>query len=102
MPKSMQSELFLTDDMAGRHLVETGDGTNLRVDLDFRTVESFAATAGTPFRRRNGEVLDLVLLATCRVGEPMVVLLDLKVPGIWFTRRTTEPVTRICVVAETP
>jgi hypothetical protein len=102
MRRTMHGEPFLTDEMGGRHLVETEDGTNLRVDLDSRTVETFAVTAGTPFQRRNGEVVDLVLLATCRVGEPMVVLLDLEVPGIWFTRRTTEAVTRIGVAAETP
>lgn len=102
MRETTHGEPFLTDDMGGRHLVETEDGTHLHVDLDARTVKTFATTAETPFRRRNAEAVDLVLLATCRVGEPMVLLLDLEVPGIWFTRRTTEPVTRICIEAASP
>jgi hypothetical protein len=90
-----QGEPFLTDDMGGCHLVETAGGTSLRLDLDCRTVETFAANSRTPFSRRDGEAVDLVLLATCRVGDPMVLLLDLEVPGVWFTRRTTEPVIEI-------
>lgn len=90
-------EHFLTDDMGGRHLVETEDGTFLRIDLDGRTAETLPASMETPFRRRRGEIVDLVVVATCRVGEPMVLLLDLNIPGVWFTRRTTEPVTRIRV-----
>ncbi|WP_251449380.1 hypothetical protein [Microbacterium sp. Marseille-Q6648] len=88
------SEPFLTDDMSGVHLVETDDGTVLRVDLDTRTVATFP-TSGSPIQRRSREEVDLVLLATCRVGEPMVLLLDLDIPGVWFTRRTTEPVAGI-------
>ena len=88
-------EPLLTDDMLGRYVVSTNDGTEVQLDLDARTVRTFAGKAPAAFRRRNREAVELVLLATCRVGEPMVLLIDLGIPGIWFTRRTTEPVTRI-------
>ena len=94
MSSDTHDEPFLTDDMRGTHVVETADGTDLWVDLDARTVTTFA-TPASPLRRRTREQVDLVLLATCRVGEPMVLLLDLDIPGVWFTRRTTEPVARI-------
>jgi len=87
-------ESCLTDDMNGVHVVETSDGTQLRVDLDARVVTTYPV-AGSSIRRRRSEEVDLVLLATCRVGEPMVLLLDLDYPGVWFTRRTTEAVVRI-------
>ncbi|MDZ8276368.1 hypothetical protein R2Q81_10465 [Microbacterium aquimaris] len=94
MMDDTREEPFVTDDMTGVHLVETSDGTGLRVDLDARTVQTFPAP-GSPLSRRRVEEVDLVLLATCRLGQPMVVLLDLEIPGVWFTRRTTEPVARI-------
>ncbi len=84
----------LTDDMNGVHIVETSDGTQLRVDLDSRVVTTYPV-AGSSIRRRRSEEVELVLLATCRVGEPMVLLLDLDIPGVWFTRRTTEAVAHI-------
>lgn len=87
-------ESCLTDDMSGVHLVETSDGTQLRVDLDARVVTTYPV-AGSSIRRRRSEEVALVLLATCRVGEPMVLLLDLVIPGVWFTRRTTEVVAHI-------
>lgn len=87
-------EPCLTDDMNGVHIVETSDGTRLRVDLDDGVVTTYPV-AGSSIRRRRSEEVDLVLLATCRVGEPMVLLLDLVIPGVWFTRRTTEAVARI-------
>lgn len=88
-------EPLLIDDMPGRYVVSTEDGTEVHLDLDARTVRTYPGTAPAAFRRRNREAVELVLLATCRVGEPMVLLIDLDIAGIWFTRRTTEPVTRI-------
>lgn len=87
-------EPCLTDDMNGVHIVETSDGTQLRVDLDDRVVTTYPVV-GSSIRRRRSQEVALVLLATCRVGEPMVLLLDLDIPGVWFTRRTTEAVARI-------
>lgn len=95
MSNHLLDKPLLTDDMPGTYVVSTEGGTKVRVDLDARTVRTSAGTAPAAFRRRNKETVELVLLATCRVGEPMVMLIDLGIPGIWFTRRTTEPVTRI-------
>lgn len=87
-------EPCLTDDMNGVHIVEASDGTRLHVNLDDRVVTTYPV-AGSSIRRRRSEEVALVLLATCRVGEPMVLLLDLDIPGVWFTRRTTEAVAHI-------
>lgn len=95
MRESLHVESHLTDDMPGTYLVSTDDGTRVRLDLDARTACTFAATGPAEFRRRNRQDVELVLLATCRIGEPMVLLLDLGIDGVWFTRRTTAPVTRI-------
>lgn len=85
----------LTDDMAGAFVVVTEDGCEFRVDLDERVVRTTGRGGSSPFARGEGEIVVLIELATCRVGEPMVLFIDLLVPGVWFTRRTTEPVERI-------
>lgn len=86
---------LLTDDMSGGFIVLTDDGCEFRVDLDERVIRMTRGDASGPFARGGGEDIDLLELAMCRLGEPMVLLIDLKVPGVWFTRRTTEPVHRI-------
>lgn len=95
MREQLLEESALADDMPGSYVVSTEGGTEMHLDLDARTVRTFAGTAPAEFRRRNREIVDLVLVGTCRIGEPMVLLLDLGIHGVWFTRRTTEPVTRI-------
>lgn len=76
----------LTDDMSGVFDVHTEDGAVHRLDLDKRTAASF----------NDGQTVDsdvqqvqLLILATCRVGARMVMLIDRGAPGVRFTRRTT-------------
>jgi hypothetical protein len=95
MSSRLLEETVLSDDMNGVFVVSTADRTEVRLDLDAHTVCTFATAGSSAFSRRDREPVELVLLATCRVGEPLVMLINLRIPGIWFTRRTTEPITRI-------
>ncbi|HWL77593.1 hypothetical protein [Microbacterium sp.] len=83
----------LLDEMEGVYVVATDDGTAYLLDLEAREVTSFApgdtAAPGSPGAEW------LMTLVTCRVGQPMVMLLDRGLPGVWFTRRATRPVATI-------
>jgi len=86
---------LVTDDEEGVFNVSTDDGATHRLDLNRRTVTTrtadVPATDGTPASRP----VRIVAVVTCRVGHPMVVLIDRGVPGVSFTHRTTPPVVSI-------
>lgn len=77
MRESLHVDSRLTDDRPGTYLVSTDDGTRVHLDLDARIACTFARTGPAEFRRRHRQDVELALLATCRVGEPMELLLDL-------------------------
>lgn len=90
------------DEMDGVFVVTTEDGVAYRLDMNKRQVTR-TVKVGTRVRA----VLDpvsaaLVAVATCRVGAPMVLLIDRDVPGVLFTRRTSATVLVIDRVSPTP
>ncbi|WP_282847564.1 hypothetical protein [Microbacterium oxydans] len=90
------------DEMEGVFVVATDDGVEYRLDMDKRQV-----TRTVEVRTGVRAVLDpesaaLVAVATCRVGAPMVLLIDRDVPGVVFTRRTSAMVSTISQVSRTP
>lgn len=82
----------LTDDMSGVYDVRTDDGAIHCLDLDERAAASFDTDwpPGTHVHH-----VQLLILATCRVGERMVMLINRDSPGVRFTRRTTAVVNSI-------
>lgn len=90
------------DEMDGIFVVTTDDGVAYRLDLDERQVTR-TVEAGTGVRAvLDPESAALVAVATCRVGAPMVLLIDRNVPGVLFTRRTSATVLVIDQVSRTP
>ena len=86
---------LVTDDEDEIFDVCTDDGTIHRLDLIGRTVTTRRADGSTTEGGVVPRQARLVTVATCRVGHPMVVLIDRGVPGVSFTHRTTPPVVRI-------
>lgn len=87
----------LTDQDTGSYLVCTETGSRYLLDLDARTVlrvrtEIFGLTHAL---RRDGEDVHLLELVRCVVGAPMVLLINLFVPNVIATTRTTSVVVGI-------
>ena len=86
----------LEDDAVGRWRIITRTGTRYLLDLDRRLVrrQPDRSTGSAPMRA-DGRNVALLEIVQCRVGLPLVVLIDLKVPGAACTRRITADITRI-------
>ena len=87
----------LTDEATGRYLVTTESGSRYTLDFNRRlfrrtTNPTLVARRGL---RRDGEDIDLVEVIECRLGKPLLLLINLWVPGVWFTTRESTPVVRI-------
>ena len=90
------------DEMEGVFVVTTDDDVAYRLDMDERRVTR-TVEVGTGARAvLDPESAALVAVATCRVGAPMVLLIDRDVPGVLFTRRTSANVSTINQVSQTP
>ena len=86
----------LEDDAPGRFRITTRSGTRYLIDLDRRLIRREPAFAGgSVMMRRDGQDLDLVFLRECRVGAPLIALVDLHIRGACWTQRTSAEVTRI-------
>jgi hypothetical protein len=86
----------LEDDAPGRFRITTRSGTRYLIDLDRRLIRREPAfTGGSVVMRRDGQDLDLVFLRECRLGAPLIALVDLHLPGACWTQRTSAEVTRI-------
>lgn len=76
------------DEMQGVFVVRTEDGVTHRLDLDQRQVVRMAEVRPGFLVAIDSAPAALVAVATCRVGAPMVLLIDRGAPDVWFTRRT--------------
>ena len=86
----------LEDDAPGRFRITTRSGTRYLIDLDRRVIRREPAfVGGSVMLRRDGQNLDLVFLRECRVGAPLIVLVDLHLRGACWTQRSSAEVTRI-------
>ena len=98
MPTTAEQPLSaLTDDDHGRFLVTTASGSRYWLDLDARFLRRVTGSVlpETLRLRRDGDDVDLLEIVTCSRGDPMVVLINLHVPGVWLTTRETTTV--VCI-----
>lgn len=84
----------LVDTMTGTYSVTTEMSTYL-LDLDTRALIRVPDADNAADLRRDGEAVSLVRVQVCNVGLPMIVVIDLLVPGVWDTTRCTTPVVSI-------
>lgn len=93
----MAAITHLTDESTGRYLLTTESESRYVLDLDGRTLRREQSPSNTESvtMRRDTEEVHLVRVAHLAVGSPAVLLIDLSVPGVAVTRRTTTPVAAI-------
>ena len=87
----------LTNSSKGLWSVETLSGSNYLLDLDSRVLlrQADPATDGDNTLRRDGEPIRLIRLLRCEVGDHMLLLVNLSVPGVLWTTRVSTTVLRI-------
>lgn len=105
MPRTAdQPQDSLTDDARGHYLVTTESGSRYWLDLDARLLRRVTGPTFTETLRlrRDGDDVDLIEIVTCALGEPKVVVINLNVPGVWFTTRETTTVLSIKRIADPP
>lgn len=87
----------LTDDASGCYVVTTESASRYWLDLDRRLLRRVSSPVfhALLHLRRDGADVDLVEVVDCRLGHPMVLLINLNVPGVWLTTRESTPVVRI-------
>ncbi|WP_396668506.1 hypothetical protein [Microbacterium sp. R86528] len=103
MPSVKGALVQISDEMEGLFIVATDDGTTYQLDLHHRFVIASSAAAAAAADPATRVVVDaapakLLTVATCRLGVPMVLLIDRGIPGVWFTRRATANVRHIDAV----
>lgn len=81
--------------IAGAYAVSTSDGCRFLVDMDERLTARLGSSDEVLIEAEQARSDRLLVVATCRIGEPMVLLVDRGLPNVEFTRRETASVTRI-------
>jgi hypothetical protein len=98
MPRDLQLTTLNCRD-SGRYRVGTESGSTYLFDLDQSTVcrtSSGIEEIGADLRY-DGDTVHLLLLIDCSVGRRMALLIDLHLPGVYWTHRTS---TRVLTIAE--
>lgn len=92
----------LTDDATGCYVVTTASASRYWLDLDRRLVRRVPSPAvQVSLRmRQDGDDIHLLEIVQCHVGQPMVMLINLNVPGVWLTTRESTSVVRIDPIPE--
>jgi hypothetical protein len=93
----MNSLISLTNVITGKYLITTYSGTRHLLDLDRLTTCRLPRT-DTPdiwTLRRDTEEIDVLRLGPCEVGQRLLLILDLHVPGVGWTSRLTTAVVSI-------
>ena len=93
----------LTDDTIGCFVVTTESASRYWLDLDQRLLRRVTSPIfQSRLRlRRDGEDIDLVEVVDCRVGHPLILLINLNLPGVWLTKRESTNIVRIDPVPKT-
>jgi hypothetical protein len=85
------------DDATGCYVVTTSAGSRYWLDLDRRLLRRVPNQTVQKSRhlRRDGEDIDLLEVIRCELGQPMLLLINLNVPGVWLTTRESTTIIRI-------
>jgi hypothetical protein len=90
----------LLDDATGVYVVTTESDSKYWLDLDQRLVRRVTSlfSPETLQLREDGHLVDLLEIITCRLGQPILLMINLNVPNVWLTTRESTPVVRIDAV----
>lgn len=93
----------LTDDAIGCFVITTESASRYSLDLNQRLLRRVTSPIfQARLRLRNdGEDIDLIEVVDCRVGHPLILLINLNLPGVWLTKRESTPIVRIDPVPNT-
>ncbi|MGP6178553.1 hypothetical protein ACTU6U_14775 [Microbacterium sp. A196] len=95
MPHHDDSLDRLLDEAEGVFVVITDDGVTHHLDMDQRLVTRTDEVSPRVRIVVDSAPASILTVATCRLGVPMVLLIDRNAPGVQFTRRTTAAVISI-------
>lgn len=95
MPPHDDSMDRLLDETEGVFVVTTDDRVAHHLDMDQRLVTRAEEVSPGVRIVIDSAPASIITLATCRLGVPMVILIDRNAPGVRFTRRTAAAVVRI-------
>lgn len=95
MPSHEDSLVRVMDEMEGVFVVSTDDGVMHHLDMDQRLVTRTEEVSSGVHVLIDSTPASILTVATCRVGVPMVLLIDRNALGVQFTRRTTATVISI-------
>lgn len=92
----------LMDASTGRYLVTTISGSRYLIDLDGSTLKRLPAfdLALDRSLRRDGQDIHIVAIKDCTVGREMQLIVDLRLPGVFATKRRSTEVRRIEALGE--
>ena len=88
----------LTNNSQGFWAVETVSGSSYLLDMDNRVLLRQANPSGDEdgtLRRDGGQPIQLIRLVHSEVGDHMLLLVNLKAPGVVYTTRISTTVLRI-------
>ena len=84
----------LSDSGTGQYEIVTHSGARYLLNLNARTFRRLQQGMAGDLRR-DGDSVHLLALEQCRVGARMELLIDLEVPGVDYTRRSSTMVMQI-------
>lgn len=99
MSSHEDSLVRVTDEMEGFFVVSTEDGVTHHLDMAQRLVTRTEEISPGVRVLVDSTPAAILTLATCRIGVPMVLLIDRNALGVQFTRRTTATVVGIDTAA---
>ena len=76
---------------SGMYMIRTRSGSQQVIDLDRMTIWRVAPADTYRPLRQDGAEIDVLFIGKCEVGQELILIVDLHLPGIASTfRRTTE------------
>jgi hypothetical protein len=102
VPEGQRSLESLADDSVGCYVISTESDTRYWIHCDRRLVRRVPSPENERALRLRGDGEDLILeeIIQCRRGRPLLLLINLQLPGVLITTRESTPIIRIDPVPE--
>ena len=102
VPEGKRSLESLADDSVGCYVISTESDTRYWIHCDRRLVRRVPSPENERALRLRGDGEDLILeeIVECRRGRPLLLLINLQLPGVLITTRESTPIIRVDPVPE--